>query len=117
MAPAPADRRATGTSRDGLLARLAPVVTVAGYDLEDVSVTAAGKRSLVRVIVDADRASVSVLVYPDVLEGATGRVVFEQAGQVQKLELQPVEGAVYLMSELEGLDEGPFSIRLELSAQ
>ena len=54
MAPAPADRRATGTSRDGLLARLAPVVTAAGYDLEDVSVTAAGKRSLVRVIVDAD---------------------------------------------------------------
>jgi ribosome maturation factor RimP len=33
---------------------LAPVVESAGYDLEEVSVTQAGRRSLVRVIVDAD---------------------------------------------------------------
>jgi len=33
---------------------LAPVVAAAGYDLEDVTVTQAGRRSLVRVIVDAD---------------------------------------------------------------
>jgi ribosome maturation factor RimP len=33
---------------------LAPVVAEAGYDLEDVTVTSAGRRSLVRVIVDAD---------------------------------------------------------------
>jgi ribosome maturation factor RimP len=33
---------------------LAPVVAAAGYDLEDVTVTPAGRRSLVRVIVDAD---------------------------------------------------------------
>ena len=33
---------------------LAPVVESAGYDLEDVAVTQAGRRSLVRVIVDAD---------------------------------------------------------------
>jgi ribosome maturation factor RimP len=32
-----------------------PVVTAAGYDLEDVTVTAAGRRSVVRVIVDRDR--------------------------------------------------------------
>lgn len=31
-----------------------PVVTAAGYDLEDVTVTAAGRRSVVRVIVDRD---------------------------------------------------------------
>ena len=31
-----------------------PVVTTAGYDLEDVTVTAAGRRSVVRVIVDRD---------------------------------------------------------------
>jgi len=33
---------------------LAPVVTDAGYDLEDVSVSAAGRRSVVRVVVDRD---------------------------------------------------------------
>lgn len=31
-----------------------PAVTAAGYDLEDVSVTTAGRRSVVRVIVDRD---------------------------------------------------------------
>jgi ribosome maturation factor RimP len=31
-----------------------PAVTAAGYDLEDVTVTAAGRRSVVRVIVDRD---------------------------------------------------------------
>jgi ribosome maturation factor RimP len=33
---------------------LEPLVTAAGYDLEDVSVTAAGRRSVVRVVVDRD---------------------------------------------------------------
>ena len=33
---------------------LSPVVTAAGYDLEDVEVSAAGRRSVVRVIVDRD---------------------------------------------------------------
>jgi ribosome maturation factor RimP len=33
---------------------LAPLVDAAGYDLEEVTVTAAGRRSVVRVIVDAD---------------------------------------------------------------
>jgi ribosome maturation factor RimP len=33
---------------------LEPVVTAAGYDLEDVTVTAAGRRSVVRVVVDRD---------------------------------------------------------------
>jgi ribosome maturation factor RimP len=37
-----------------LLDLLGPVVSGAGYDLEDVAVTAAGRRSLVRVTVDAD---------------------------------------------------------------
>ncbi len=41
-------------ARADLLDLLAPVVAAAGYDLEDVTVTAAGRRSLVRVIVDAD---------------------------------------------------------------
>jgi ribosome maturation factor RimP len=41
-------------SRQRVREALLPVVTAAGYDLEDVSVTAAGRRSVVRVIVDRD---------------------------------------------------------------
>ena len=41
-------------SRQRVLDALAPVVAAAGYDLEDVSVTAAGRRSVVRVVVDRD---------------------------------------------------------------
>ena len=41
-------------SRQRLRDVLEPVVTGAGYDLEDVTVTAAGRRSVVRVIVDRD---------------------------------------------------------------
>jgi len=49
-----------GTSRpDPATARLAgwiePVVGAAGYDLEDLVVTPAGRRSVVRVVVDRDR--------------------------------------------------------------
>lgn len=40
--------------RERLLALLEPLVDAAGYDLEDVSVSAAGRRSVVRVFVDAD---------------------------------------------------------------
>lgn len=40
--------------RDHLLEVLAPVVAATGHDLEDVTVTSAGRRSLVRVVVDAD---------------------------------------------------------------
>ena len=41
-------------ARDTLLKLLAPVVQDCGADLEDVQVTPAGKRRLVRVVVDAD---------------------------------------------------------------
>ena len=41
-------------TRRRLLELLEPVVSAAGYDLEDVTVTPAGRRSLVRVSVDAD---------------------------------------------------------------
>ncbi len=37
-----------------LLEVLAPVVADTGYELEDVTVTSAGRRSLVRIVVDAD---------------------------------------------------------------
>jgi ribosome maturation factor RimP len=45
---------ATAQTRERLLVLLGPVVSAAGYDLEDVTVTSAGRRSLVRVSVDAD---------------------------------------------------------------
>lgn len=43
-----------GAARETLLQLLAPVVRECGADLEDVQVTPAGKRRLVRVVVDAD---------------------------------------------------------------
>jgi hypothetical protein len=68
-------------------------------------------------VVDSVRGSVSVLVYPDILEGTGGTVIFEQAGTVRKVELAPVAGATYLLSELEELADGPFSVRLEFLTQ
>jgi ribosome maturation factor RimP len=44
----------TGAARGPLLDVLTPVVAATGHDLEDITVTSAGRRSLVRVIVDAD---------------------------------------------------------------
>lgn len=43
-----------GSDREALLGLLAPVVAEHGLDLEDVTVTPAGKRRMVRVIVDRD---------------------------------------------------------------
>ena len=57
MPPATAGRSASGPAAQArlhLLELLRPVVADAGYDLDDVSVTAAGRRSLIRVSVDAD---------------------------------------------------------------
>jgi len=53
MPPATAGRSPART-REHLLDVLGPVVAATGCDLEDVVVTAAGRRSLVRVTVDAD---------------------------------------------------------------
>jgi ribosome maturation factor RimP len=53
MPPAKAGASAA-QAREHLLDLLDPLVTEAGYDLEDVAVTSAGRRSLVRVTVDAD---------------------------------------------------------------
>ena len=53
MPPATAGASAA-QAREHLLDLLTPLVTEAGYDLEDVTVTSAGRRSLVRVVVDAD---------------------------------------------------------------
>lgn len=44
----------TTLSRQQMRTALEPVVTTAGYDLEDVTVTTAGRRRVVRVVVDRD---------------------------------------------------------------
>ena len=53
MPPAPASSPAAKI-RARLLELLAPVAADAGYDLEDISVTSAGRRNLIRITVDAD---------------------------------------------------------------
>lgn len=53
MPPASAGRSASD-ARERLLDTLRPVVKATGYELEDVTVTSAGRRSLVRVSVDTD---------------------------------------------------------------
>ena len=53
MPPATAGS-AAAQAREHLLDLLGPLVADAGYDLEDITVTAAGRRSMVRVVVDAD---------------------------------------------------------------
>jgi ribosome maturation factor RimP len=40
--------------RDGLVRGLSPPLAAAGFDLEDVTVTKAGSRSVVRVVIDRD---------------------------------------------------------------
>lgn len=53
MPPATAGESAA-KARAHLLETLRPVVEAIGYDIEDITVTSAGRRSLVRVSVDAD---------------------------------------------------------------
>lgn len=81
MPPATAGRSAAKT-REHLLDLLEPLVAAAGYDLEDVTVTSAGRRSLVRVSVDKDGgidldavAEVSRIV-SDALDEAPGGEAF-----------------------------------------
>ncbi|TYC04339.1 ribosome maturation factor RimP [Micromonospora sp. WP24] len=75
--------------RDRLRAVIEPVVVAAGYDLEDLSVSRAGRRHVVRVIVDADGGinldgvadvSRAVSVALDAAEEAGGDIV---AGEYQ----------------------------------
>ena len=54
MPPAQGSSWSAAHERQRLLDTLAPVVQSAGYDLEDISVSSAGRRSLVRVVVDRD---------------------------------------------------------------
>lgn len=89
-------------------ARDPEVTASAGIDLK------LGDRVAGRIVVDANRGSVSVLVYEDVLENAGGSVIFEQGGSRRKLSLTPATGATYLLAEIEDLADGPFQIQIEV---
>jgi ribosome maturation factor RimP len=52
--PAPVPRSDLAARRARLREIVEPVVTASGYDLEDLTVSRAGRRSLVRVLVDGD---------------------------------------------------------------
>jgi ribosome maturation factor RimP len=52
--PAAPHTRQPAWVREHLVGLLAPTVRSLGYDIEDVTVTPAGRRRLVRVVVDAD---------------------------------------------------------------
>ena len=45
---------ASGGQRDRIAALLRPAVTAAGYDVEDVEIIPAGRRRVIRVVVDGD---------------------------------------------------------------
>ncbi len=49
-----AAERGPGSQRARLRAAVAPVVSAAGYDLEDLTVSRAGRRQVLRVMVDSD---------------------------------------------------------------
>ena len=70
------DRRGPGhQTRAALLRLLEPVVAEAGFDLEDVLVTPAGKRRQVRVIVDGDGGvSLDDVAVEDAMEGVIASV-------------------------------------------
>ncbi|SCL32026.1 ribosome maturation factor RimP [Micromonospora inyonensis] len=87
--PAGAPRGDLAARRSRLRSVIEPVVVAAGYDLEDLSVSRAGRRHVVRVIVDGDRgvsldavADVSRAVSSalDAAEEASGDIV---AGEYQ----------------------------------
>jgi ribosome maturation factor RimP len=68
--------------RQQLIELLGPVIAAAGYDLDDLSVTAAGRRSLIRVAVDGDHgidldavATISRAI-SDVLDDTAGDTAF-----------------------------------------
>ena len=71
----------TASTREALLALIRPVVESGGLDLEDVEVVAAGKRRLVRLLVDRDggldldtvaEVSHAASAALDAADGATG---------------------------------------------
>ncbi|MDQ2957663.1 MAG: ribosome maturation factor RimP [Actinomycetota bacterium] len=71
---------ARSPQRQQLMDLLAPVVSAEGYDLEDVSVTAAGRRSLIRITVDSDQG-IDLDGVADVSRAISGALDDDTAGE------------------------------------
>jgi hypothetical protein len=104
---------------DGAIASL---IKAAGSDPAAVdSVTIdllAGERNVGVVVVQASDRSITVLVHPDRVGSrrclATLNAEHDDRALQTRLQLQPVEGADYLLAEFRDVPDGPFTIRLEL---
>lgn len=89
---------ATTASRARLLQLLTPVVEAAGHDLEDVTVSAAGRRSVVRVVVDKDGGS----TLDDIAE--VSRAVSDLLDAVEEEEPELLGGTYVLEVSSPGVD-------------
>jgi hypothetical protein len=76
-----------------------------------------GTEIMGKVVVDSDRGSVSLLVYPEALGSARAMAVLEPSqagGPVQRVFLEPVEEADYLLAEFEDVSDGAFTLGVEV---
>lgn len=89
---------APDASRARLLQLLTPVVEAAGHDLEDVTVSPAGKRQVVRVIVDKDGGS----TLDDIAE--VSRAVSDLLDTAEEQEPELLGGAYVLEVSSPGVD-------------
>lgn len=87
-----------GTARARLVQLLTPAVAATGTDLEDVSVSPAGKRRVVRVVVDRDEG----LTLDDV--AAVSRVVSDALDAAEASEPELLGGAYVLEVSSPGVD-------------
>jgi ribosome maturation factor RimP len=89
---------ANDPSRARLLQLLTPVVEGAGHDLEDLTVSPAGRRRVVRVVVDKDGGS----TLDDIAE--VSRAVSDLLDEVEDQEPQLLGGAYVLEVSSPGVD-------------
>ncbi|HUR14968.1 MAG TPA: ribosome maturation factor RimP [Mycobacteriales bacterium] len=89
-----------GASRARLVQLLTPAVAASGYDLEDLSVSPAGRRKVVRVVVDVQEGAVGSLSLDDI--AAVSRAVSDllDTPEAEKL----LEGAYTLEVTSPGVD-------------
>ena len=106
-----ADLVATGNDADALkelekIRQIDPTVaSVARVELR-IQGSRAGE-----VIVDSNRSTVAVLLYPHLVPSGRYFAQIEQPDQpTRRTELEPVEGAPYLLAEFDGLSTGRFAL-------
>lgn len=85
-------------SRARLVQLLTPAVEATGHDLEDVSVSPAGRRKVVRVVVDSDQG----VTLDDIAD--VSRVVSDLLDEAERTEPQLLSGAYVLEVTSPGVD-------------